>query len=342
MEKTFINLPTSIHNILSDLLLNEHKTTWNLKAKNLHERYMTHTEKKAYLTSSDDSLAYLALRVPATYAQISSALLQIKEILPNFTPKTLLDLGCGPGVGMWAVKELFPSVEQANCLDENQDILSLGEIIQKKAYPSFSVSWKRTSLSSNKNTLPSADLVIIASVLNELTLPEINHLISELQKMTNSVIVILEPGNSRGCKIIEDITRKMHKERQILAPYVHSSFVESSNYWIHFSQRFKRPEFLRQLRQDMRESTQMASDWEETKYAYVAFGETVKREPAWGRCIGNIKKYKGYIEVPLLTENSIQIIKILKRHKIEYDFAKKLTWGELIRHKGNLIHNRDL
>jgi ribosomal protein RSM22 (predicted rRNA methylase) len=46
--------------------------------------------------------AYLATRLPATYAAIRASLAAVAEMRPGFAPATLLDIGAGPGSALWA------------------------------------------------------------------------------------------------------------------------------------------------------------------------------------------------------------------------------------------------
>ena len=44
-----------------------------------------------------DALAYALARMPATYAAVVASLNALCEIRPDFSPKSLLDVGAGPG-----------------------------------------------------------------------------------------------------------------------------------------------------------------------------------------------------------------------------------------------------
>src|SRR5262245_30651775 len=52
--------------------------------------------------------AYLATRLPATYAAIHASLAALAKIRPGFQPQSLLDVGAGPGTALWAVAERWP------------------------------------------------------------------------------------------------------------------------------------------------------------------------------------------------------------------------------------------
>src|SRR3978361_795518 len=57
------------------------------------------------IRSETDALAYALARMPATYAAVIASLNALREIRPDFAPKTLLDVGAGTGPASWAAAE---------------------------------------------------------------------------------------------------------------------------------------------------------------------------------------------------------------------------------------------
>ncbi|SRR5258706_1640313 len=339
MLHTFANLPLEIEHAISSILSKDDSGEWLKRAEILHALYMDQNKKSSskYIKDYSDALAYLGLRVPATYAQIFGALSQVQEIIPSFNPKSLLDIGTGPGTGIWAAKEIWKSLEFTTCIDQDDNFLSLNKEILQKASVSIRTSFRQEGIRYMKNDRTTYDVVLIANILNELSDADKKDLLQKAYASCSGVLIIIEPGTSLGVKIINEASGYFSGNAPLLAPYINNSYVESKEYWIHFSQRFIRPEFQRRLRQSMRESNLMASDWEETKYAYVAIGKIPPENKSWGRVIGPTKKQKGFLEVPILTSDGINQIKVLKRNKNNYLFAKNLRWGECIKDSKDLI-----
>lgn len=332
--QTFINLPLPIEDSVAAILSRSTPHELATDAKHLHERYMARDTQKreTFIQSPSDMLAYLSLRFPATYAQIYSALTQIQERLPQWRPKTVLDLGCGPGTGIWAAKTLWPDITTAIGIDTEKYFLSLGEEIRYGAKLSMNLTWINKNILNWIETSKTEvyDLIIVANVLNELSEIVIERLLSQLSLSSSGVILMLEPGTSVGYQIIQSVAEQLSQKEQIIAPYVNNTFRRSDDYWVHFPQRFTRPEFQRRVRQSMRESTLMASDWEETKFSYIAWGNLPVTKKFWGQCIGKPEVQKGFLMLPLLTEEGVIKAKIFKRYKQSYRFAKNLHWGEMI------------
>jgi hypothetical protein len=185
------------------------------------------------------------------------------------------------------------------------------------------------------------DLVIVANVVNELSGDTKKQLLQALTRMKVGVVIILEPGTQHGFEVIQSSAELIAKSKPLIAPYINNTFIKSEKYWIHFAQRFTRPEFQRRVRQAMRESDEMASDWEETKFSYVAFGDEPVSVQPYAVSIGEVERYHGYLQLPLLTALGVEKAKIMKRHKEQYRFGKSLAWGETIEDVSLIVHTHD-
>lgn len=339
MLPTFINLPPVIEKTISALLAKQTSPAWIKKAIILHKRYMTREKNKdTYLEYYTDALAYLALRSPATYTQIYTALANVKEVIPSFEPTTMLDIGSGSGVGMWAAQSLFPKLKEIMCIEKNKNVITVGKEIALAAKMPF-ITWKHQNILGSESTGQTYDIVLIANVLNELHVREREKLIGNAYNLCKKVLVIIEPGTPFGSSIVQSSAESLSHTGVLLAPYVNNSFVQNDAYWMHFSKRFIRPEFERRIRQHMRDNTLSASNFEETKFAYVAISKQKSENASWGRCVGPIRIQKGFLEVPILTAAHIAHIKMLQRNKKQYAFAKNLKWGQLIQNEADCIVN---
>src|SRR6266404_7554146 len=68
------------------------------------------------IRSETDALAYALARMPATYAAVVASLNALCEIRPDFSPKSQLDVGAGPGTASWAAAEAFSSLQHFTLL----------------------------------------------------------------------------------------------------------------------------------------------------------------------------------------------------------------------------------
>ncbi|MCX6049536.1 MAG: methyltransferase domain-containing protein [Chloroflexi bacterium] len=314
-------------------------SVWMDRAHTLHRRYMEQAQNKqqTHLHDELDALAYLGLRASATYAQIFGAVAAVAEIMPSWQPQTLLDLGSGPGTGVWALSSLLPSLAEATCIDQNAHLLALGQKIISDAQLPVIVTWQQGDvIQPIERDETQYDLIVVANVLNELNAEQREKLLETAFKRCRQLMIVVEPGTPIGSAIAQAAAAQLAPAGRLIAPYIDNNFVEE--YFLHFPQRFTRPEFARRIRQEMRDSPLMASDWEEAKYSYVAVGKIPPEETPWGRCIGPIRLMNGYLELPMLLKDQVVQLKVMKRHKQQYAFAKKLRWGQLVMQREALVH----
>lgn len=151
------------------------------------------------------------------------------------------------------------------------------------------------------------------------------------------IMVVIEPGTPYGFGIVGAAAKSFTNKATLLAPYIDNAFVQSNDFFLHFPQRFIRPEFQRRVRAQMRDDSLSPSDWEEGKYSYVAISSKMPQENYWGRVVGPAKKQKGFIELSILTKDAIVHTRVMKRNKNDYLFAKKLRWGDLIKKREDLF-----
>jgi len=200
----------------------------------------------------------------------------------------------------------------------------------------LTVTWQQANiLQSVQQGSATYDVVLLANVLNELQEQQRTRLVEAAWQRCNGVLIIVEPGTPVGSAIVQSMAQGVGPVGTLLAPYLDNQFIEEK--WLHFPQRFTRPDFARRLRQAMRDSTLMASDWEEAKYSYVAIGKLRPEVTPWARVIGPTQLMKAHIEVPLLTSAGRLQVKVFKRDKQQYAYAKKLRWGEAVQQRQDLL-----
>ena len=97
-------------------------------ARRLSDRYLADRPATApILVTDDDAAAYLTTRMPATFAAIGLALEQLRDVVPSFSPATLLDLGSGTGAATWAAWEVFETLTQARLEDYSAPALAAAQ-----------------------------------------------------------------------------------------------------------------------------------------------------------------------------------------------------------------------
>lgn len=75
--------------------------------------------------------AYIAARLPATFAAVRASMDMVADARPDFTPRKMLDVGAGPGTSMWASVDCWPSLEHALLLEGSASIREVGKNCRK-------------------------------------------------------------------------------------------------------------------------------------------------------------------------------------------------------------------
>src|SRR5262249_12142529 len=70
------------------------------------------------------ALAYAVARMPATHAACAAVFARLAEVMPDFAPSSLLDVGAGTGAASWAAAGRWPGIS-VTMLDRNPALRAL-------------------------------------------------------------------------------------------------------------------------------------------------------------------------------------------------------------------------
>jgi ribosomal protein RSM22 (predicted rRNA methylase) len=327
-----MNLPDDLQTALAQVLPAHGEGYLTQVVSDLSRRYRTgHAQDQhAFLRSQQDSIAYAAYRLPATYAALYAALTAIQAQRPDWQPRTLLDAGAGPGTAAWAATALWPSLEQVTLLERNRHMLHLGQKLARYAHNQTikQARWRNVDLTGRWEESP-CDLVICSYVLGEL--PQATHLslCEQLWSSTSDTLLLVEPGTPRGFELIRAVrTHLLARRLTIIAPCPHNHvcpIVESD--WCHFAQRVNRTRLHRTAK-----GATLA--YEDEKFSYVAFSRTPGLSIA-GRVIRHPQKRSGHIHLQLCTPDGLSTTTIARSAGQTYHKAQNLYWGAAIENAGD-------
>lgn len=303
---------------------------WIRAAQHLSERYRSQRDDYDTPLARDavQALGYAALLMPATYAQIRGALSATAARIPGWQPRTILDLGSGPGTAIWAACDQWPTLESAEAWERESAFIGLGRRLAARATaPALAATrWVQRDLYASEwpHSQP-FDLVILAHVLNEIEPSAQREIIQHAWKRTAGVLLIIEPGTSAAFPIVRtsrDTLRTLGAHT--IAPCAHNVACPLHNDWCHFPQRIRRPEFQRRARG-------APSEWEESKFSYAAMARFAPETPLRGRIIREPLVTKGYIDLRVSDANgTIVTERIQKRNKAAFRAARDFMWGDAL------------
>src|SRR5262249_44484708 len=147
---------------------------------------------------ADDALAYAFTRLPATYAATAAALDWVHDAWRDFSPRTLIDVGAGPGTATWAAAAQYPALADIRLIDDNRHLRALGlACLQASASPALrNARYDRGDLLAIGGA--SADLVIASYVIGEVAPDRLLNLADTLWSATSMLLVVVEPGTPAG------------------------------------------------------------------------------------------------------------------------------------------------
>jgi ribosomal protein RSM22 (predicted rRNA methylase) len=282
-------LRRAVDRALSGIPLNELATT----AATLSQRYREERrDGKAHVAGNRDVLAYLAVRLPATYAAIRASFDAIVQARPDFAPKTALDAGAGPGTAVWAAADCWRALADALLVEASPGFRAFGEQLAAEMQQ-LHMTWRTSDVAVDEIDSDARDLVSVAYMLNELVPEARQRLVSRLWRLTADILVIVEPGTPAGWQRILAARRQLiDAGGHVVAPCPHAYDCPlQPPDWCHFARRVARSRLHRQTKR-------ADAPWEDEKFSYVA----VSREPApaiAARVIARPRKASGRVTLKL-------------------------------------------
>ena len=274
--------------------------------------------------SALDFSAYLVARLPATYAALTFCLAELAERRPEFSPRTLLDAGSGPGTVAWAATAAYPGISAVTFLDNNLPFLKLASSLA--AQGGHVALQAARALNADLGNLPgeaSADLVIAAYALAEMPLAKTRETAIALWKACENTLLVIEPGTPQGFARIHDVRVALLAEgAHLIAPCSHeNSCPMQPPDWCHFSVRLAR-------RREHMHAKKATVPFEDEKFSYLI----AARQPGvlqGSRILSPPAESKADIKFKLCTRNGLTQPSIARRDKAEYKRVRKLDWGDL-------------
>ena len=297
-------------------------------AADLSVAYRAMLPSRQAVTNTADVAAYLAARMPATFAAVARVLGEAQARLPGFSPRTILDAGAGPGTASWAVVEAFDEITGLTLLDHNAGFL---DIAGRLAASSASrVLADAEQLNGNLAAPPLGsrhfDLVLTSYALTELADDAVVGAALGLWERCDGVLVIIEPGRTRDYqRLMATREALLGAGAQMVAPCPHANACPlPEGDWCHFSVRLPRSRAHKQAK-----GASLAYEDEKFSYLIVARPSLARNLPE-ARVIRQPEVKKFEVALPLCTGAGLDRRSVPKRDTAAFKVAKKLDWGDTI------------
>ncbi|UPJ60422.1 small ribosomal subunit Rsm22 family protein [Bradyrhizobium sp. 192] len=276
------------------------------------------------IKSDADALAYALARMPATYAAVAASLNALTEIAPDLVPKTLLDVGAGPGTASWAAAEAFPSLQDFTLLDANATLSRLALELARDSSRLAECRYLPGDAGGNLTEIAAADLVVASYVIGELGEADQRKLADAMWAKARRALIVIEPGTPAGyARILALRQQLIAAGAYVAAPCPHEKPCPlTAPDWCHFSQRLPRSQAHRQIK---------GADvpFEDERFIYVALTRAAPASRA-SRVLAPPDVGKAEITARLCTEDGVAITRVPRRDKAAYAGARRWRWGDAV------------
>ena len=284
-------------------------------------------QMSAYLQrlSDIDRLAYVTTRMPSTYASIRAVLLELDERCPALDVVNLLDVGSGPGTGLWATGSVFAQLARATLVEPAAGMRELGGRLLNGASirERVSVTWEPTT-AEHLEAASAFDVVLAAYVASELTPSTLEPLVDTMWDACRGAVVLVEPGSPAGFdRVIAARARLTARGATIVAPCPHARvcpLVGEHADWCHFAARLNRTSLQRRLKGG-------TLSYEDEPYSYVIATRELGA-PAASRVIRRPRTRTGQVLVRVCNVDGVRDETITRRQREIYRRARRLRWGD--------------
>lgn len=324
-----LTLPDDLYDAIKHALATMPTERWKQAAQAVSARYRAPRDGGVApcVTNAAHACGYAALIMPATYAQLRGAMASTAAGIPAWRPTTLLDMGSGPGTALWAATAQWSTLHMLTAWEREQAFITLGRTLAQGSTTAAvrAAHWERVDLRHRPVEEESGyDLVVLGHVLNELDPAARQTIIAAAWRLTNGVLLIVEPGTPAAFDVV-----RAAREQVIaaggwtIAPCAHDHPCPLAHDWCHFPQRLVRPDFQRRARG-------APSPWEESKFSYAALARFAPQRRIWGRVIREPVNNKAYAEITISAQEGIVQHRVLKRHRDAFRQVRAVMWGDIV------------
>ena len=291
----------------------------------LSERYRAEVRDGRLHMNADLAVkAYLATRMPATFAAVHASLDATAAAMPDFAPKTMLDVGSGPGTVLWAAASVWPELETATLLDASEPARRAGRALSD-TFRQVTTTWIAGDATLDLRGQTPHELVTCAYVLDEVAPTSLEGLVDNLWALTGEMLVIVEPGTPAGWRrVLGARERLIGIGAHVAAPCPHQAPCPlAAPDWCHFARRVARSRIHRIAK---------GADvpWEDEKFIYLA---ATRNAPAdrEARVIAPPRHGSGKVQLKLCQSDGNAVERLLtNRDGTIFKEARRADWGDTL------------
>ena len=305
------------------------------------------------IRSESDALAYALARMPATYAAVVASLNALREIRPELAPRTLLDVGAGPGTATWAAAQAFDCLNGFTAIDANPALRTLALDLVSDQTRLRHLHYSQAEASAGlRDAAAGTDLVVASYVVGELGTDRQAALADLMWAATRDILLVVEPGTPAGYRRIIDLRRRLIAQgAHVIAPCPHNgecplmafsakhvlegdprmgsasrdenaSKQKAAPDWCHFVQRLPRSRAHKEIKG-------AELPFEDEKFSYVALARSPATRQRPSRVLASPLVTKAGMRIKLCRPDGCAgFVTIPRRDKAAYARMRRISWGD--------------
>jgi ribosomal protein RSM22 (predicted rRNA methylase) len=319
------DLPSDLKSGLERLAQGKSRRAIAQRAEAMSLLYRSGAGSGAAIRNEDDALAYAFTRLPATFAAVTAVLTALREVSPDFSPRTLIDAGAGPGTAAWAAQQLT-GLDHIRLIDDNPHLraLALG-LLASSATPALrNATYDQGDLVARLRGGAPADLVIANYVVGEAAPDALPRIADALWSAAGRMLAVVEPGTPAGFGRIRALRAHLVAQgAHVVCPCPHDAACPIvAPDWCHFSQRLNRS-------RDHRQVKGASLPFEDEKFSYVVLARDAPvRIDA--RVLAHPAVTKGAVTAKLCLAEGIVTETTARRDRAAYRPRKTWRWGDAV------------
>jgi ribosomal protein RSM22 (predicted rRNA methylase) len=321
------DLPPGLQAGLDSVMQGVSRNALAQRAAAISQAYRSGACSAKAIRSRDDALAYAQARLPATFAAVTSVLAALRQATPNFAPRTLLDVGAGPGTASWAAVGNFSSLAGIQLVDENECLCGLAlNLLPFSTTAALRVATYRQGTARQLlGALAPADLTIASYLIGEVPDDQLQSIADALWSITADVLVIIEPGTPAGFRRIRNVRAHLiGQSGHVVCPCPHDLECPlTGDDWCHFSQRLNRS-------RDHRQVKGASLSFEDEKFSYVVLSRHRPAMPVGDRVLAAPRVTKAQIATKLCTPEGLVMDVASRRDRDAYKVRRSWRWGDAV------------
>jgi ribosomal protein RSM22 (predicted rRNA methylase) len=282
------------------------------------------------IASRNDALAYAFTRLPATYAAATAVFAALRDALPEFEPRTALDVGAGPGTASFAAATAFASITEFHLIDANARLRELALTLMAAAESEAlrraadGYAYRHGGALALLGGAEAADLVIASYAAGELPDRDLAHFAQALWAATAGTLAVIEPGTPAGyARIMRMRDDLIAAGAHVAAPCPHRRACPlQAPDWCHFAQRLPRSrDHLRVKGAEV--------PFEDEKFSYVVLSRNAPRTTE-ARVLAPPKISKIAATTKLCADAGVVVDVAVRRDGDAYRRRKSWRWGDSV------------